>query len=69
MNDKIEIKGAREHNLKKCGYFYSEKQTDSCNRFVRFGEIRLWHLTRFMPRGSAVMWRACLLMPANFWNL
>lgn len=67
MNDYIEIKGAREHNLKNIDISIPKNKLTVVTGLSGSAN-RLWRLTQFMPKGSAVMWKACRLMPASFWS-
>lgn len=63
----IEIKGAREHNLKNIDISIPKDKLTVITGLSARGSLR-WLSTRFTPRGSAVMWRAFPPMRASFWS-
>ena len=56
----IEIKGAREHNLKNVDINIPKDKLTVITGLSGSGKS--------MPRGNADMWKVCLLMRANFWS-
>ena len=61
----ITIKRARVHNLKDIDVVIPRNKLIVITGF-RAPVNRRWLLTRFMPRGNGVMWRAFRLTPASF---
>ena len=65
-NNRIVIKGAREHNLKNV-----DLELPRDKLIVMTGlsapASRAWHLTRSMPTASAAIWKAFPAMPASSW--
>ena len=67
MNDYIEIKGAREHNLKNIDISIPKNKLTVVTGLSGSGKSSLAFDTIY-AEGSAVMWKACRLMPASFWS-
>ena len=65
-NDKIVIKGAREHNLKNIDITLPRDKFIVMTGLSGSGKSSL-HSTLFMPTASAAIWKACPVMRASFW--
>ena len=64
----IEVRGAREHNLKNVNVDIPRDQLVVITGLSAGRANRRWPLTRSMPKGSAVMSKACRPMPGSFWT-
>ena len=65
-NDKIVIKGAREHNLKNIDITLPRDKFIVMTGLSGSGN-QAWRSTPSTPMASAAIWRACPAMRASFW--
>lgn len=67
-NNAIFIKGARVNNLKNIDVEIPRDKLVVITGLSGSGKSSLLSI-RYMPKGSAAMWRVFLLMPASFWGV
>ena len=66
--EKIEVYGAREHNLKNIDISIPKNKLVVITGISGSGNLLL-HLIQYMRKGNAAIWKVFLRMPGSLWAI